>query len=261
MSSYYDNDISPILLKADNEGLDPLVKYILDAATETLSINDLYKKYSPDHKNYYSLIVKEICEFGGNSFVNLFRGGGPSYHEVACDVADKVDANYNKDQPVEEIEMAIVMKLMSDSWAKMSDNEKLEFAKETGLGYRIGSIPTSFPFIALQTAIRASGFVAYKIAVIVANAVARAILGRGLTLVANATLTRTLSIFAGPIGWVITGLWTAIDIAGPAYRVTIPCVVHVAMLRWQVSLKTCPKCKSPTTEDMKFCANCGHMLR
>ena len=29
----------------------------------------------------------------------------------------------------------------------------------------------------------------------------------------------------------ITGIWTAIDIAGPAYRVTIPCVLQLAMLR------------------------------
>ena len=30
---------------------------------------------------------------------------------------------------------------------------------------------------------------------------------------------------------VLTGLWTAIDIAGPAYRVTIPCVIQIAFLR------------------------------
>ena len=29
----------------------------------------------------------------------------------------------------------------------------------------------------------------------------------------------------------ITGIWTAIDIAGPAYRVAIPCMLQLAMLR------------------------------
>jgi len=71
----------------------------------------------------------------------------------------------------------------------------------------------------------------YKIAVIVANTIANIILGRGLSLAANATLTRTISIFAGPIGWLITGALTAVDIAGPAYRVTIPAVIQVAFLR------------------------------
>lgn len=72
---------------------------------------------------------------------------------------------------------------------------------------------------------------AYKIALIVANAIAKAILGRGLSLAANAGIVRTISIFAGPIGWLITGLWAAMDIAGPAYRVTIPAVIQVAFLR------------------------------
>ena len=72
---------------------------------------------------------------------------------------------------------------------------------------------------------------AYKIALIVANAIAKAILGRGLSLAANAGIARTIGIFAGPIGWLITGLWVAVDIAGPAYRVTIPTVIQVAFLR------------------------------
>lgn len=84
---------------------------------------------------------------------------------------------------------------------------------------------------AIQFAIRKGGFAAYKIAVIVANAIARALLGRGLSLAANAALTKWMSIFAGPIGWAVTVLWTVFDIAGPAYRVTIPCVVQIAYMR------------------------------
>ncbi|GAA7072587.1 hypothetical protein VN0416_08100 [Helicobacter pylori] len=68
-------------------------------------------------------------------------------------------------------------------------------------------------------------------AVIVANAVAKTILGRGLSLAGNQVLTRTLSFLTGPVGWIITGVWTAIDIAGPAYRVTIPACIVVATLR------------------------------
>ena len=49
----------------------------------------------------------------------------------------------------------------------------------------------------------------------------------------HAALTRTMAILTGPIGWVITGLLTAIDIAGAAYRVTIPAVIQVAALRQQ----------------------------
>jgi len=84
---------------------------------------------------------------------------------------------------------------------------------------------------ALQAGVRLSGFLAYELALIVANTVAKAVLGRGLSLAANATITRAVSLFAGPAGWILTGLWTAFDIAGPAYRVTIPAVIQIAFLR------------------------------
>lgn len=66
---------------------------------------------------------------------------------------------------------------------------------------------------------------------IIVNAVLKVLIGRGLPLVGNVILVRIANILTGPIGWVITGLWTAIDIAGPAYRVTIPAVIQIAYLR------------------------------
>lgn len=42
---------------------------------------------------------------------------------------------------------------------------------------------------------------------------------------------RAFAILAGPIGWVISGLWAAYDIAGPAFRVIIPCTITIAYLR------------------------------
>lgn len=71
---------------------------------------------------------------------------------------------------------------------------------------------------------------------IVANAVSKSLLGRGLAMASNAALTRWLSIFAGPIGWSVTAIWTAIDIAGPAYRVTIPSVVQIAYMRAKMNM-------------------------
>ncbi|MNL52706.1 hypothetical protein D3C87_1759020 [compost metagenome] len=69
---------------------------------------------------------------------------------------------------------------------------------------------------------------------IVANAVARAVLGRGLTLAANAGLARMIGVFAGPIGIAITALLTIPAISGPAFRVTLPAVVQIAAMRQQM---------------------------
>ncbi len=50
-------------------------------------------------------------------------------------------------------------------------------------------------------------------------------------MVGKVALKKTLSILAGPIGWVITGALVGINLAWPAYRVTVPACVLVATLR------------------------------
>ena len=63
------------------------------------------------------------------------------------------------------------------------------------------------------------------------NAIAKTILGRGLSLAANASITRGLSVIVGPIGIILSALWSVYDIAGPAYRVIIPCTILIAAYR------------------------------
>lgn len=256
--SHFDENLTPVLSLASNADLEPLVEYISKASlSETLTNNDLYKKHTPNHKEYVELVEREIRKFGGNTFLNIFRDNGPQYFDIVCDVASKLGANYNKKSSIDEVESAIMMRIMSQAWEKMTNQERQEFLNSMELGTGIESLPKALPVVALQIAIKASGFLAYKLAIIVANAIARAILGRGLAFATGATLTRGIAVFAGPIGWVITGIWTLLDLAGPAYRVTIPCVVHIAMLRQQYSLMHCPECSAPYTDGAKFCQNCG----
>lgn len=236
-----DSDLS-FLRQASNEDLDPLVGYILNAEiSESLSDSDEYKRYHPDHRQYVDLIDREIRDFGGNTFANAFRilfdMGHISYEEVVHDVADKMDVKYEKHNSVEAIEDAILFAVLAKAWPKMTEEERKEFYSVANLKVDVpGHIPSSVPAIALQAAIRMGGFASYQLAVIVANAVAKFVLGHGFTILTNAAITRSIAVFAGPIGWAITGLWTAIDIAGPAYRVTIPCVIQIAMLRHKYSL-------------------------
>ena len=122
------------------------------------------------------------------------------------------------------------MKILEDSIEKLSPSELQDLARNLGLKNFSGITPEALVGI-FQAVFRAGGFKSYQLTLIIVNYIMKAILGRGLSLAGNAALTKTMSVLAGPIGWTITGLWTAIDIAGPAYRVTIPAVIHVAVLR------------------------------
>ena len=70
------------------------------------------------------------------------------------------------------------------------------------------------------------GFATYKVALIVANQAARVLIGRGLTLAANAALVKGISVFLGPVGWILF-VWGINDLVGTNYKRVIPGVLYV----------------------------------
>lgn len=236
MAYRYDSDLE-FLGQMKSEELDDLVYCLThdrDGSarfTEELTTNDLYKQHHPDHEKYWELIAAEIQCFGANTFATMLRGGkGVEYKEVLLDVCDKMNVNYNKDSSIQKIEGNLLMKILTDALEKMSPDELKELAEATGVKNTSGITAETMVGV-FQAVFRAGGFKSYQLTLIVVNAVLKALIGRGLSFAGNAALTRTMAILTGPIGWVITGLWTAIDIAGAAYRVTIPAVIQVAALR------------------------------
>lgn len=177
----------------------------------------------------------EIRLFGGNTLANLARGGeGPEYIEVVQDVAKKIGVKDAETYSLIKLEEEIISTVLRDALKKSSGQQKIDMEKvleEAGLNKKDLSALISGSSIAALLGAKMAGIVTYQVSVIVANAIARQVLGHGLRFATNAAITRGISVFLGPIGWIITGVWTAVDIAGPAYRVTVPCVLHVAMLR------------------------------
>lgn len=199
--------------------------------TEELTNSDAYKKSNPDHHQYWDLIAAEIQCFGANTFATIFRGGkGVVYKEILMDVCDKMKVNYNKESNTEKIENNLLMKILTDALEKMTSEELRELAQAVGLENVSILNPEAFVGV-FQAVFRAGGFKSYQLTLIIVNAILKALIGRGLSFAGNAALTRTMAVLTGPIGWVITGVWTAVDIASPAYRVTIPAVIQVAALR------------------------------
>lgn len=256
----FDKDLNPVLEIADKDDLEPLVDYVADKISESLTDSDAYKIHYPEHTQYADLIAREIRLMGGNSFANIFRGEGPTYYEIVCDVAKKLEVPFNENRTIDDVEDAILETILKKALDHMSDDERSELLEAMGSkgGLDKGGITTA-AFIAI---FRAGGFYSYQLTLIIANQIARIILGHGLRIGTNAALTRTVSILTGPIGWAITGIWTAIDVAGPSFKVTIPCVIHVAMLRKKLNALSCKECNAilPDTT-VKFCPECGNKMQ
>ncbi len=177
-------------------------------------------------------IANYLRQVGSNDIATLLRGGeGIAYKEVVFDVGEKLKAKVKRSNSVGENEEQILLKMFEDALERMTEEEKRSIL--LSMGVKEGKIPFGpLGVAALQNLLRQfGGFSVYRITVIVANMVSRSLLGSGLSFATNAALTRAVGAILGPVGWIATGLWLALDLAGPAFRKTVPAVIHVALLR------------------------------
>ena len=72
----YDNDLNPVLERASDADLLPLVEYMLKKLSNGIDTDERYKSDPKKPTSYADLIADEIRLFGGNTFANLARGGG-----------------------------------------------------------------------------------------------------------------------------------------------------------------------------------------
>ncbi len=238
-----DRDLA-FLGEMDSKSLNDLVSLLIKdkdgeiRLTEELTRSENYKKYSPDHQKYWREIAAEIQCFGANTIVTMFRGGkGVLYREVLEDAAGRFKAEYPKGSDVRNIEQSLLAHIWDQSWGKMDKVNRDKLMKELKIrpDYFAGTGGASLA--AFQTLFTAGGFMSYQLTRVIANTVMRSLFGSGLSFAANATLARTAAILMGPVGWTFSGLWTLGDIAGPAYRVTMPAVLQIALLRQQHELE------------------------
>ncbi|RKU88235.1 ubiquinol-cytochrome C chaperone family protein [Helicobacter pylori] len=202
--------------------------------TEGLTLSEEYKRHGNDYAKYPTRIAEELQRYGGNSFANFFRDEGVLYKEILCDACDHLKVNYNEKSPTSLIEQNMLSKLLKDSLEKMSGREIKELCDELGMtniDKTIGENKQAL-IASTLTLFKVGGSHSYALAVSVADAMVRQTLGHGLSsVVGKVALKKTLGILAGPIGWVITGALVSVNLAGPAYRVTVPACVLVATLR------------------------------
>ncbi|MGF6596300.1 uncharacterized protein YaaW (UPF0174 family) [Paraburkholderia sp. GAS448] len=282
-------NLALLLAQSDIADLDILVDYITDSGKGRISLTKdaCARLVKCKERRVYSefdrgLIGQEICSFGGNTLTNVYRdvrnsipfgtlldkvlpdaGTTIAYDEVVKDVASHLKVAFDKKDDLLVVEDGILRKILRDSFEKMSPEERAAVLKELNVSDLSMLKPAAgAAFIAAG---RMGGFATYKLSLIVANAVSKALLGRGLPLAVNATVARTIGVLLGPIGWVVTGVWTLADMASPAYRVTVPCVIQLAYMRQKAIVeahtKACPSCGARNERASRFCAECGQAFQ
>ncbi len=152
----------------------------------------------------------------------------------------------------------MLSKLLKDSLEKMSGREIKELCDELGMANidKVIGENKQILIASTLTLFKAGGSHSYALAIAVADVMVKKTLGHGLSsVVGKVALKKTLGILAGPIGWVITGALVSINLAGPAYRVTVPACVLIATLRKKLKTERETKLKAEQAEQAEREAN------
>lgn len=264
----YDIDLNPVLEGATNDELEMIAKQMDERWSESLTINEDYIK-AKDERSYQkitALLAAELREFGGNTIANIRRGitgeyQGPPYKEIVYDVAKKMKCHPNKSLSIDQLEQLILEKAIEEVWDNLSEEEKEEFFKS--VGGNGGCVFSTFS-AAFHTAVRKMGFAPYKFTIMFLNKLSHKILGRGLKFatapMAMKILSKSLARSVNFLLWA----WVLNDVASPAYRVTKPCVILVALSRQRQLAESrtliCNNCENVCSKEDLFCCKCGTKL-
>lgn len=239
MAYIYDPDLE-FLADIDNEEIKALIDILTRGKdgelrwTEGLSATAEYQKYYPDncHK-MWEKAAEHLQRFGGNSVANSLRGCGVKYREILQDVCGRMHVKFDEEQKIDLIEKKLIEKTVKAAVEKMSTEDRKELAEK--LGKEVGaSVSQKFLGGALVTAdiliacLNIGGIQAYYVSNLIIQSVLMHTIGHG---VFTGAAMHWLSVFAGPIGWALSGVLTVGLFAGPAYRVTVPAVLVIACLR------------------------------
>ncbi|EDU61885.1 DUF3944 domain-containing protein, partial [Providencia stuartii] len=138
--------------------------------SERLTRKPEYQLYYPNHQRYWTDICAELQTYGANSLVSAVRGNkGVLYREILLDVCKKLKVNFNPKSDIETLEMNLLMTVMEKSLDKLNEEELRTLAHDLQLNL---TNPTpQLVMIALQAAVRTSGFAALEIATVAAMSI------------------------------------------------------------------------------------------
>lgn len=201
--------------------------------TEQLTDTDNYINFYPQGLNMmWADIACELQRYGGNTFLNVFmrHGRGPAYEEILNDVCHKMKVSVSRHADTAKMEALLLEYVIDKTLSKMSEQELRDLCDELNVSY-VDKLPKS-AIMATLILIRQVSFKLYmRLLRIILTFIERCLVGRGVIMCAGFVMTRPLGVLFGPIAMLVLTGMAAWDIAGPAYRVTIPAIIQVALMR------------------------------
>ena len=179
-------------------------------------------------------IVAEIEKKSQSVFGSWF-GPERTYHEIVCQVADKLDIWYIRSETTAEVEVRIARKVLQTMWEKMTPAQRQQMEEQLSdvvqqlddKGIRLAQ---SSGLFTLLLAGKLSGFGIYLLASTSLGAITGT-LGVALPFAVYTTMSSMIAVVLGPVGWSAAALFAIWKLTGPDYPFLIQAILYVMMLR------------------------------
>ena len=237
--TYREDDDLAFLKRCDNQDLELLFNYLTrnddgeERFTGTLlsepDVKRMLSLAKPDYRKVWQPIAAELQLFGGNTVVNWVRRNGVAYKEVLSDVCNRLKVSFNSQADVFEIESAMLQHVLKQSWEHLSDEDRRKILEESGLDV------TSIDGKSLQNLLKNIGAIGGGAAVF-SRYLAQAFAMRFGGVVGGGVLGGAAMV---PLVNIVGAIWGITLVAGPAYRVTVPCVFQIAYMRLKAVTEVC----------------------
>ena len=198
--------------------------------TEQLTDTDVYRRcYPSDMMFLVPDMTYELRKFGSNTIKTFFQGEPDSYETVVRRVCKQMRVDVLDNADVPSMEYALLTTFCEDVLGKLSIRDLRLLANEYNIPAK--NLSRQAIVAALMMVLRSgkqllSRFISYILKSVLVISATRGVATAGIE-----TVSRAIGGFAGPIGWIALSIWTAYDIASPAYRVCVPAVLQIASMR------------------------------
>lgn len=235
--------LTSLLSHANNEELGRIADIITDNGDGRISLDKETCATIVRHRkhggltNITALLQSEICAFGGNSLFNIIRSSPIAYHEMVTDIAKKLGAKYQKESDTYAIELEVMRVLLEKALQKKTSSEIEALLQESGceIDPRLDALIRSQSNIKLLTqslmkAIGPYSFVRLLVEAMTPSLIRPVVAAAGVAIV---PVLRVPALF-NPLGIALSAIYVGYDLSGPAYRVTIPIMMNIAMIRQRI---------------------------
>ncbi|MDP5130176.1 MAG: hypothetical protein NWQ54_04800 [Paraglaciecola sp.] len=235
-----DRSLEELLRVASKDELSEIANIITNNGKGRLSLDKGVLKIIEKRKRLNELhlsndlLANEIRAFGSNTIANSLRRSMPvSYHEVLCNVAKKLGVKkIDKNSPAIDVEIEVLIALLRKAFDKKTVEEIRSLLKQGNCELDPKTrklIDNATDKEALLQMLKTS-ISTYGLAKLIATALPSSVLAAGKVFALKAMVFRTPGLI-NPLGLALSAAWATYDISGPAYRVTIPAIAHIAFIR------------------------------